>query len=240
MTSPARRHLEKKALAQTEQAARAPETTPAARQALPKSTLDALQAQMEIHLARIKEAKTLDDKAAMKRSFLPVYEEFVTGYVTRGEHYPNAIAVQIMIWLMDAGDIERGLSLALHLIGQRCHQLPPRFERRDLETFICDAVYDWANVQLKKGMTASPYLDALAATLCGDQWDVHPAVASKVYVMLAKHKNKEGDYAACVDLCLKAQKINPEGAGVKTLLDGARAKLAKLPSPHAGAGDSDA
>jgi hypothetical protein len=175
----------------------------------------------------------------MKRGFLPVYADFVKGYIDSGEHYPNDVAVQVMIWRIDAGDIEGGLNLALHLIGQRCHQLPPRFDRRDLETFCCDALYDWANEQLKKGISASPYMDALAAKLCGDQWDVHPAVASKVYVMLAKHKSRQGDYAACIDLCLKAQTANPDGAGVKTLLADARARILKQ-SPQLGQADGDA
>jgi hypothetical protein len=157
---------------------------------------------------------------------LPRVLDFVQAYIDAREIYPNSVAVQACIWLFDIGDIERGLSLGLALAAGGQQIMPPRFERRDIETFLCDAVYDWANLKWKAKETASPYLDQLVLAMEAGKWVLHPAVASKTYAMAAKHAELQGDYPAVVEFCEKAMKVNPGGAGVKTLLGTARAKLA--------------
>lgn len=183
------------------------------------------QAAMLADLGTLKGLKTLDEKQAAKRTMLAAYLPFVDDYIAKGHDYPNAIAVQVMIWLLDTGDIERGMNLALKLIEYGNQHMPERFERRDIETFLCDAMYDWANALLKKQQSASPYLDTVVETMEMMPWDLHPAVASKTFVMLAKHKLREGAYQAAIDLCDKAESVNPEGAGVKSLRASATSKL---------------
>lgn len=182
------------------------------------------QAAMGADLASLKALKTLPEKQAAKAVMLEKYQSFIHDYLALEHNYPNDVAVQCMIWLIDTGDIEQGLEFALHLITQD-QIMPPRFDRRDIETFLCDALYDWANDLLKKQQSASPYLDTLARHLIDDAWPVHPAVASKTYVMLAKHKAQAEDWQACFSLCEQAERVNPEGAGVKTLKAQAFAKI---------------
>jgi hypothetical protein len=168
----------------------------------------------------------LDERQAYKRmAALPQIMPFVDDYVARGERYPNSVAVQAMIWLFDIGDIERALNLALILIEQGIHLMPKRFDR-DMPTFVCDAMYDWANAQLKANQPAAPYLEHLIGSLEKGGWPLHPAVASKLYAMAAKHAEREGDFAKVVALCEAAQRVNPEGHGTKTLKERAVAKLA--------------
>lgn len=183
------------------------------------------QAAMSADLASLKELKTLEEKQAAKRNMLPAYLSFVDDYVAQGHDYPNDIAVQVMIWLLDVGEIESGLNLALTLIKRGNQIMPAKFDRRDLETFVCDAVYDWANELLKKDQSANPYLQTTVDALRDGHWDVHPAVASKMFVMLAKHRKLEGDWQAVFDYCNLAETVNPEGAGVKTLRQEALAKI---------------
>jgi hypothetical protein len=189
------------------------------------NTLAHYQAAMQADLASLKALKTLDEKKAAKAKMLEAYIPFVQEYLKQDHDYPNDVAVQAMIWLLDVGNVELGLNLALTLIKHGHQQMPERFDRRDIETFLCDAMYDWANALLKKEQSVSPYFDALAATMTNDKWDVHPAVASKVYAMLAKHKLREGDYQAAVDLCDQAETVNKDGAGVKSLRAMATSKL---------------
>ncbi|MGJ0515169.1 MAG: phage terminase small subunit [Methylomicrobium sp.] len=188
-------------------------------------TLAHYQAAMQADIASLKGLKTVAEKIAAKEKMLEAYIPFVEDYLKQGHDYPNDVAVQAMIWLLDVGNVEMGLNLALTLIKHGHQQMPERFDRRDIETFLCDAMYDWANALLKKQQSVSPYLDTLAATMTADRWDVHPAVASKVYAMLAKHKVRESDYKAVVALCDLAEQINPDGAGVKTLRKAATSKL---------------
>jgi hypothetical protein len=187
------------------------------------NTLAHYLAAMDADLAQLSQLKDIVEKAKAKQTMLKTYWPFVDAYLKNGDNYPNEIVMRVCIWLFDTLDIERGLNLAFVLIKQN-QPTPAKFDR-DLKTFVCDAMYDWAAALLKKAQSVSPYLDSLAATMTTDQWDVHPAVASKIYAMLGKHKLREGDYKAVVDLCDLAEHINPDGAGVKTLRKAATAKL---------------
>lgn len=175
-----------------------------------------LQAAMQVDLARLKAEKKLDDKIRIKTELLPGYIPFVDDYIENGHDYPCDVAVQVMIWLFDVGDIQQGLTLGLHLIAIGKQQMPSQFNR-DIPTFIADDIYDWSNEQLKNKQTASPYLDLFAEVMQKSKWDLHPAVESKILVMMAKHHFLKDEFKQCHELCTQAEKANPEGAGVKTL-----------------------
>lgn len=215
MTTPARQHLARKAAATTptyDTLAGAKSVAPAL---APKALAD-YQAAMEIDLAKIKAEVTREGKARIKQTVLPTYLDFVNDYFEKGHDYPNDVAVMVMIWLLDTGDIEKGLNLALYLVKQG-QKMPTRFNRPMTE-FLCDFIYDWASMQLKADQSASPYLDLLTATAENDKWDMHPLFMSKLFSMLAKHKHRQQEYQVALDLCNKAEAINPEKAGVKGLI----------------------
>lgn len=186
-------------------------------------TLGHYQAAMEIDLIKIANQRDLIDKARVKQTVLPTYLGFVDDYMQSGDNYPNDVAVQVMIWLLDTLEIEKGLNLALHLVKQG-QKMPTKFDR-DMMTFLCDFFYDWANEELKADRGASPYLDVLIATAENDKWDVHPLCLGKLFAMLAKHKERAGDYTEALSLCEKAETINPEKAGVKGLKERLQKKL---------------
>jgi hypothetical protein len=187
------------------------------------SALIHYQAQLANDLVRLKAIADIPDKIIAKRDMVTAYLPFVEDYITSGKYYPNPIAVQVMIWLFDIGDIENALKLALVLIAQR-QQMPDRFNST-METFVCDYTYDWANKLLVDNQSASPYLDQVVEQIDLNHWDLHPAVASKMYALLAKFKFADNNFEKTVALCTQAETINPEGAGVKTLKAKAQAKL---------------
>lgn len=171
------------------------------------------------------EAKGAERTAYKRETALPGILPFVQSYIAKWETYPNSVAVQAMIWLFDVGEIEPALDTALYLVKTKNQIMPEKFDR-DLPTFICDAVYDWAKDQLDAKNPASPYLQTLLDTITADQWSLHPAVHSKLFAMAAKHAEREENWQACIQYCDKAQQVNPEGAGVKTMKQRAAAKLA--------------
>lgn len=175
-----------------------------------------LKAAMVTDIARIKLVKKLEEKQAIKADLLPAYLPFVNNYVEQGHDYPNSVAVQVMVWLLDTNQIEQGLNIGLHLVKLGTQSLPVQFNR-DIQTFIADAVYDWANEQLKANQSANPYLEQLATVMLEDSWDLHPAVISKTFAMLAKHAFAADLFIDAVAFCTISEKANPEGAGVKTL-----------------------
>lgn len=195
-----------------------------------KHLFEQLQAAMVTDVARIKTKPVIEDKQALKRELLSNYLPFVEAYVSDGHDYPNDVAVHVMVWLFDVNDIDNALKIGMNLVASGNNDLPAKFSR-NLPTFIADAVYDWANAELKAEQTASPYLDELVAFIDDDalieKWDLHPAVISKNLALLAKHKEREGKLAECVALCERAEVANPEGAGVKTMKERVQKALAK-------------
>ncbi len=185
-------------------------------------SLQDVQSLLALDLGKVANEKTLADKNRVKQSLLPQYLPFVDDYVEQGHNYPNDVAVQIMVWLLDIGEIEHGLDIALVLVAQN-QKMPKRFDR-DMATFLADFFYDWAGVLLKDEQSASPYLDVVVATAERDQWAMHPLCMSKLYAMLAKHKERTQDYKEALELCEKAEAVNPGKAGVKGLTE--RVKLA--------------
>lgn len=184
-------------------------------------TLEQYQAALSVDVARLSTIKVMDDKQAAKKTMMDVYSPFVWDYVEQGHNYPNNVAVQLMVWLFDVGAIEAALKLAFYLMPHQ--QMPDRFTRRDIQTFICDAIYDWAKQQLDNGQSALPLIDDVVVRLEG--WQLSPPVHSKVLVMAAKHHHAAGNSKTVVDYCQQAKQINPDGYGAKTLLATAKHRL---------------
>lgn len=190
-----------------------------------------LKTAMEVDLARLKTYGTVDEKRAAKVTLLPNYLPYVEAYMANGHDTPNSIAVRVMIWLIDTGNIEKGVELGLYLVKTGNQVMPAGFAS-NMQTFLCDYVYDWASAQLKAKQSASPYLDVLITALLVDKWELNGVVASKMYAMAAKHQNLKGDLKACVRYCNLAEQVNPDGdkgAGVKTLKKDTLKAIDKLP-----------
>lgn len=178
--------------------------------------LNQLQAAMETDLGRLSTIPVIEDKAKLKVDLIKNYLPFVKDYIEKGHNYPNSIAVQVMVWLFDIGDIENALALGLALNRMPNQIMPERF-KRDLPTMIADEVYEWANKQFKANQSASPYLDQLVAATISENWDLHPLVMGKNMAMLAKHEFAKGNFIRAKRWCEKADEVNPGKAGVKGL-----------------------
>lgn len=185
-----------------------------------------LKAALEVDLQRIKAEGNLEAKAALKRDLLPNYMPFITEYMDQGDDYPSTLAVQMLIWLFDLGEIEQALQLGKYLLATPKQDMPPAFNR-DIPTFISDSIYDWANAELKAERSASPYLDDWVEYILGADFTLAPMVKSKLIAMLAKHEMAKGNLEHVVRWCELAEQVNPEGHGTKTLKEKAAKQLAK-------------
>lgn len=213
MTSPARRH---RALGLPDRPGLAPTALHIAAQPVSGRQSEQIQAAMDAAVSTLAGIRDIAEKIKYKRAQIPSFLPFVLDYMKSGAAYPNDVAIMVMVWLWDVGDVEQALGIGLYLQGQGMHRMPRRFDR-GLEVFLCDALYDWANEELKASRPAAPYLGQLIHFAEVQKWDLHPAVRSKLYAMAAKHAAREGAYSEAVDWCMKAEQANPEGAGVKAL-----------------------
>ena len=181
-----------------------------------KYVFDNIKASLDIDLQRLKSKHDLKEKASLKAELLPRYWSFVADYMSRGHDYPNIVAVWVLIWLFDIGDIQRALPLAIYLARTKFQPTPASFDR-DLKTFICDAVYDWASPNWKDNKSSSPYLDELVAVILDEKWELAMPVLSKMLSAMAKNEMAKRNYANAIHWSEKAEEVNPTAHGTKGL-----------------------
>jgi hypothetical protein len=107
------------------------------------------EAALDQDLERLSAMKgALAGRQLLKRDeLLPKYQDYIQRYIESGLNFPNRILVQVMIWLFDTAQFDDALELADFAIEQG-QQMPERFKRRDIQTFVADTVIDWAYEQV--------------------------------------------------------------------------------------------
>ncbi|GFM34214.1 phage terminase small subunit [Desulfovibrio subterraneus] len=188
-----------------------------------RQLLTQLTSALREDFARLSALQSVERKQDLKRDeLIPKYAPYVERLKREGQQHE--LLGWYLVWLFDAGEIEHGMAHALWCIDNGV-TLPEKF-RRDVPTYVADAVADWAKPLVAAGQSVSPYLSDLvhvADGLCR-QWDIPDAVSAN---LLKLH----GDACAASErweLAVEAYEAAFElGASVKTVLDKARKQLAK-------------
>ncbi len=156
------------------------------------------------------------------KTLLPRYLPHVHAYVESGEEYANPVLVQVMLWLFDAGRLEQALPVAELAISQG-QQMPNDF-KRDLPTFVADAVLEWAEGEYKGGRAIEPYFSRVFTQL--ENWVIPDVVLMKYNKFAGKAAYDNGDYSLAVSLLSTADQLSTSSnpAQVSTLLAKAKKK----------------
>nr|WP_277930629.1 MULTISPECIES: phage terminase small subunit [unclassified Pseudomonas] len=148
-----------------------------------KKHLLLMEASLDQDLQRLSDIKGLAGRQALKREkLLPKYQDFIQRYMDSGLVMPNRVLVQVMVWLFDTEQFEDGLALADFAIGQG-QEMPERFKRRDVQTFVADAVIDWAYAEYNAQRSPEPYLSDLLPRVDGD-WELTEQIPSKYHKLI--------------------------------------------------------
>ena len=141
------------------------------------------EAALDQDLARISAINGLAGRQALKREeLLPKYQEYVQRYCESGLNFPNRVAVQVMVWLFDTAQFEDALELADFLMEQG-QEMPERFKRRDIQTFVADAVCEWAYAEYNAGRSPEPYLSDLLPRV-DEEWNLTEQIPSKYHKLI--------------------------------------------------------
>lgn len=174
-------------------------------------------------ITEMKNLEDIEDRDSYKAEAIKRVEAFVMGYVESAAKYPNIVAVWMMVFLFDLGDIARAVPLALHLATQKIHKMPQRFNS-SVYQFICDYVYDWSVKQLEANKSAGPYLEQVIQAIESEKWQLSDIVHGKMYAIHGKHLEALGEDEAALNAFEKAMDLN-ERAGVKKKIERLTAKL---------------
>jgi hypothetical protein len=148
-----------------------------------KKHLLLMEASLDQDLLRLSDIKGLAGRQALKREeLLPKYQDFIQRYMDSGLVMPNRVLVQVMVWLFDTEQFEDGLALADFAIGQG-QEMPERFKRRDVQTFVADAVIDWAYAEYNAQRSPEPYLSDLLPRVDGE-WELTEQIPAKYHKLI--------------------------------------------------------
>ncbi|QXH67793.1 phage terminase small subunit [Pseudomonas asgharzadehiana] len=183
------------------------------------------EAALDQDLARISAINGLAGRQALKREeLLPKYQEYVQRYCESGLNFPNRVAVQVLVWLFDTAQFEDALELADVLIEQG-QQMPERFKRRDIQTFVADAVCEWAYAEYKANRSPEPYLSDLLPLVDGE-WQLTEQIPSKYHKLIGIRAMEAKQWETALKHLERSTELYAQ-AGNDTRIEKVRRALAK-------------
>jgi hypothetical protein len=175
-------------------------------------------------LERVSAINSRELRQQLKRDeLLPKYQDYVQRYRDSGLSFPNSVVMQVLVWLFDTVQFEAGLDLANFAIEQN-QPMPERF-KRDVPTFVADAVIEWAEAEQKAGRSPEPYLSDLLPRVDGE-WALTEQIPAKYHKLIGIRAMAAKDWANAIAHFERATELHA-AVGVGTRLEGARKALAK-------------
>lgn len=190
-----------------------------------KKHLLLMEASLDQDLQRLSDIKGLAGRQALKREeLLPKYQDFIQRYMDSGLVMPNRVLVQVMVWLFDTEQFEDGLALADFAIGQG-QEMPERFKRRDVQTFVADAVIDWAYAEYNAQRSPEPYLSDLLPRVDGE-WELTEQIPSKYHKLIGMRAMEAEQWEIALQHLERSTELYAK-AGNETRIKKCRIALAK-------------
>lgn len=182
------------------------------------------EAALDQDLERLSAIKGLAGRQYLKRhELLPKYQDYVVRYCESGLNLPNRVLVQVMVWLFDTAQFEDGLELADFAMEQG--QLMPERFKRDIQTFVADAVWEWAYAEHQAGRSPEPYLSNLLPRVDGE-WELTEQIPSKYHKLIGMRGIKDEQWETALKHLERSTELYAK-AGNETRIKECRKALAK-------------
>ncbi|WP_313650295.1 phage terminase small subunit [Pseudomonas soli] len=191
-----------------------------------------MESALNADLERLSALPGMASRQDLKRSeLLPKYQDYVQRYVESGLVFPNRVLVQVMVWLFDTAQLDDALDLANIAIMQG-QGMPEGFKRRDIQTFIADAICEWAYDQYQAKRSPEPYLSDLLPRVDGD-WALPEQIPAKFHKLIGIRALEAQEWAKAIEHLERAQALYPK-VGVGTRIENARKALNKQQAAASG------
>ncbi|MCE9979186.1 phage terminase small subunit [Leclercia adecarboxylata] len=143
-------------------------------------SLDSLHVQIQAlnqDVAWLRTLPTISDRVAYKRDvLLPKWMPTVTAYLESGSVFSHPVLAWCVIWLFDAGDLDKALELADIAIAQQ--QPTPDNIRSTFPAFVADTVMAWAESTAAAGESIEPYFSRTFENVT-TRWRLHEEITAK-------------------------------------------------------------
>ncbi|MGL5844241.1 MAG: phage terminase small subunit [Aeromonas hydrophila] len=227
MTSPARRHRERKL---------------AALQGAANPQFDQMRAnayelqlmQLAEHRRTLKGIQSIERKIEAKRPMLAVYQPWIDGVLAADRGGQDDVLVTVMLWTLDTGDLEGAIHMASYVIRHGL-STPDRYERT-AATMIAEEVADTAIKQQEAGAGPSlPLLNRYLALLA--DCDIFDQVRAKLHKAVGRACLADGLKQQAAEHYRRAIELHDK-VGIKKELEVLERELKKEQQPDATGGGS--
>lgn len=185
-----------------------------------------MEASLDQDLERISAIPGRATRQDLKRDeLLPKYQDYVQRYLESGLVFQNRVLVMVMVWLFDTAQLDDALELADIAIEQK--QVMPEGFKRDVQTFVADAICEWAYEEHKAGRSPEPYLSDLVHRVDGE-WQLPEQIPAKYHKLIGIRaiEAEPKDWATALLHLERATELYPS-IGVGTRIDNCRKALRK-------------
>ncbi|AIS15514.1 terminase [Pseudomonas chlororaphis subsp. aurantiaca] len=190
-----------------------------------------MEVALDQDLDRLSAIQGLATRQDLKRNeLLPKYQEYVQRYVESDQVFANRVLVQVMVWLFDTAQFSDALELADIAIAQG-QQMPERFKRRDIQTFVADAICEWAYDEYKANRSPEPYLSDLLPRVDGE-WQLTEQIPAKYHKLIGIRAQEAKEWATALKHLERAQQLYSK-VGVDTRIENCRKALKKQQATQA-------
>lgn len=181
---------------------------------------------MEVDLRRLSGLSHSERDKLKAADLIPKYQPIALDYLESGDSYRNPVLVEVIIMMMDIGDIPAALELALPAVEQK-QPMPRRFKKTNLPTFIADNVIAWSNAQLARDKKIEPCFSNTFEAMMDDGWKVPREVVAKFHKIAAEVAMKDGQLEQALEHFIRASEIDPSGAKCATKIAQLKKKLGR-------------
>jgi len=203
MTSPARRHLIRQSAAEAAQQSSDP-----LRHA---NGYELMLLKLYEDKRRLKQVRSQERKADLKRQLLPEYAPWVAGVLAEGRGAQDVILMTVMIWRLDAGDIPGALAIARYAL--RYKLVPPNGFNRSTPYLIAEDVAESATRAHEAGQAVN--IDHLMQTMeLTDAEDMPDQVRAKLHKITGYVLRDSGRAELALNHLKRALQLH-NGCGVK-------------------------
>lgn len=168
-----------------------------------------------------------DDKNKQKQEFLiPKYMPEAQKYIEGKENYRNPVLVEVIIMLLDTGQIPEAMEFIYCAMEQK-QPMPDRFKKSNLPTFIADSVLVWANAQIARGKYHEPEFSEIFDAMVNDGWKVPRELIAKYHKLAGDVDMSKDELESALEHFVRAMEIDPAGAKCTTKINQIKKKLDK-------------
>ncbi|CAI1614295.1 terminase endonuclease subunit [Serratia entomophila] len=203
MTSPARRHLMRQLAVEAAQRKNDP-----LRHA---NGYELMMLKLSEDKRKLKQVRSQERKAELKRQLLPDYVPWVAGVLAEGNGAQDAILMTVMIWRLDTGDIPGALDIARYAL--RYKLAPPVKFTRSTPYLIAEDVAESATRAHEAGEAVN--IDHLTQTMeLTDAEDMPDQVRAKLHKITGYVLRETGRVELALNHLKRALQLH-NGCGVK-------------------------